>query len=122
MLLQLCMLAHLHPWFDTVPFLTMCRELFANPPRVTVLIGDQGNTTFWKQVAEQHADGFDIILDDGGAASCALATALACACSWCGIECGTLRSSAAASSARPQCSSNVLLLERGCGKCHVHVW
>jgi hypothetical protein len=44
----------------------LCRELFADPPRVNVLIGDQGSQAFWKRVADEHADGFDIILDDGG--------------------------------------------------------
>ena len=42
------------------------RALFSDPPRVTILLGDQADTNFWDSVAKDHSDGFDIILDDGG--------------------------------------------------------
>lgn len=45
----------------------ICRELFADPPRVHIVLGDQGNASFWKDVEQQFPDGFDVILDDGGA-------------------------------------------------------
>ena len=42
------------------------RALFSDPPRVTILLGDQADADFWATVAKEHPDGFDIILDDGG--------------------------------------------------------
>lgn len=43
-----------------------CRELFDQPPRVNIVIGDQADPAFWQEVAQLNPGGFDVILDDGG--------------------------------------------------------
>ena len=40
------------------------RELFNDPPGVTITIGDQGSADFWEIFARSNMS-FDIILDDG---------------------------------------------------------
>lgn len=46
----------------------IAQELFHNPPRVRILIGDQGSRDWWADFRKQAATAnltFDIILDDG---------------------------------------------------------
>jgi hypothetical protein len=49
------------------------QELFNNPPRVNIMLGDQGDRGFWQRFREQVAEAnvkFDIILDDGEQKHC----------------------------------------------------
>ena len=49
------------------------QELFHDPPKVNIVLGDQGSRDFWQRFREQMSAlnvTFDIILDDGDCGHC----------------------------------------------------